>query len=72
MINSDSEIKYQWQKGGTIIESKPDRWYRSNENDPDLVLNNLHESDSGIYTMKVTNRFGSNSVDIDVKVGGKC
>lgn len=58
-----------WAKGGESIS--PYSWERFRTSKKSLKIANVHKEDSGEYTCKGTNGFGSEEVTINLVVIGK-
>jgi plastocyanin len=57
--NGSAPLGYQWVFGGTVI---------ANANGPTLLLNDVSSADSGVYTVQVSNGFGSASASATLTV----
>jgi hypothetical protein len=60
-------LTYQWTKDGVALSNGPNY---SGVNTPSLTINGVASGDLGLYSLKITNDFGTTPVDVEVKEGG--
>jgi hypothetical protein len=55
-ISGSEPLQYQWRRNSTSLQPAP---HRSGINSPVLTINPAQESDSGVYTLHISNMAGS-------------